>query len=715
MAKRIPTEIEMHGKVRVDEYYWLKDRENPEVIAYLEAENTHARAVMAHTEPLQQKLFDEIRGRIRKTDESVPYLKGGDYYSLRYREDGEYAIHMRRRGSLEAPAEILLDENELAEGHEFFSMAGREVSPDGAVLAFAVDYIGRRQHTVRFEELETGRLLPDEIQSVSGNLAWAADSRTLFYAAMDPVTLRWDRIFRHRLGTDPAADVLVYEEEDDTFSVSVEVSTSRRYLLILSSQTMTTEVHTLLAADPTGSPRVLAPRERGHEYDVDHYAGRFFIRSNSEAPNFRLLAVSEEAPDRQNWEECVPHREDVLLSDFALFRDHLVLAERAGGLTCLHVVPWSGEGEHCLEFQEPAYHVRLGDNFEPDTEVLRFEYTSLTTPTSTFDYNMRSRERRLLKTEEVVGGYDRGRYRSERLFAPAADGTEIPISLVYRSDLRREGGGPLLLYGYGSYGISIDPAFQSARLSLLDRGFTFAIAHVRGGQEMGRRWYEDGKLLRKRNTFTDFIACGKYLIDRGYAAPDLLFATGGSAGGLLMGAVINLEPELFRGVVAAVPFVDVVTTMMDDAIPLTTGEYDEWGDPRDPALFDYILSYSPYDNVEPKAYPHLLARTGLHDSQVQYWEPAKWVARLRATKTDDHLLLLKTDMGAGHGGASGRYRRYRDVALEYAFLLDLAGLSGVDRPPALPHARPPAPPQARPPTPPHAHPPAPPRARPQSG
>ena len=677
-AKQVPHKLTTHGHVRVDPYYWLNDRDAPEVIAHLEAENAHTDAVMEPTKGLQDDLFEEIKGRIQETDLSVPYRDRGYYYYHRYEAGKEYPVFCRKKGSLEAAEEVMLDGNELSQGHDFFSVGRRAVSSGEDILAYAVDTVGRRQYTVRFKDLNTGEVLEDELTDVTANLAWAEDNRTLFYADQDPETLRAYRIFRHVLGTERSADHLVYAETDETFRCHVHKTKSRRFLLIGSTQTVSSEYRYLEATDPSGEFRVLEPREGDHEYGVDHVGEHFYILSNLEARNFRLLRTSTETPGRASWEEVIPHRPDVLLEDFEVFRDFLVLSERRAALSELRVLPWlevspSGSGGHYLEFDEPAYVAYTAENFDFDTSLLRFRYSSLTTPMSVYDYDMKSRKRELLKREPVLGGFSPDDYVTERLWAEASDGTRVPISLVRRADVAVDGKSPLLLYGYGSYGHSIDPFFSAARLSLLDRGFVFAIAHVRGGEELGREWYEDGKLLHKRNTFTDFVACAEHLIQARYADPKRLFAAGGSAGGLLMGAVINLRSDLFLGVHAAVPFVDVVTTMLDESIPLTTSEYDEWGNPNEKEFYDYILSYSPYDNVQAVEYPHLLVTTGLHDSQVQYFEPAKWVAKLRELKTDQNRLLLKTEMSAGHGGVSGRYKRYRETAFEYAFFIDLAG------------------------------------------
>lgn len=677
MAKMQPTDVS-GPRTRTDDYYWLRERENPEVIAYLEAENAYTEAEMAHLKELEDALFEEIKGRIKEDDASVPYREGHYFYYTRYEEGKEYPIYARKKGALDAAEQIMLDANVLAEGHEYFAVTGRQISANQDILAYSVDTIGRRIYTLKFKNLTTGEVLPDEIPEVTGNVAWANDNRTIFYTKQDPTTLRWHQIYRHILGTDPATDELVYEENDDTFSAFVFRTKSKRYILIGSQQTLSSEYRYLAANDPMGTFQVIQPREDNHEYNVDHFGDHFYIRTNEGAQNFRLVKTPVTATGKANWEEVIPHRADVLLENFEMFKDHLVLSERKDGLIRLRVRPWDGSGEHYIDFGEPAYLAYVETNREFDTPVLRYGYTSMTTPTSIYDYHMETQEKTLMKQDEVLGDFDSARYTTERLYATARDGVKVPISLVYRTDLFEQNGtAPLLLYGYGSYGYSLDATFSSARLSLLNRGFVYAIAHIRGGQEMGRQWYEDGKLLKKKNTFTDFIDSGEYLVAENYADPERLFAMGGSAGGLLMGAVINMRQDLFTGVVAAVPFVDVVTTMLDDSIPLTTSEYDEWGNPNDSTYYDYMLSYSPYDNVEAKDYPNLLVTTGLHDSQVQYWEPAKWVARLRALKTDQNRLLLKTNMDAGHGGASGRYKRYRETAFQYAFLLDLAGIQSV--------------------------------------
>ena len=674
VAEKKPKELTIHGDTRVDDYFWLRERENPEVIAYLEAENAYTEAMLEHTKPLQEKLYEEIVGRIKQTDESVPYFWNGYHYYTRFEEGKEYPIYCRKKGSMQADEEIMLDVNKMAEGYDYYQVVGLEVSPDNTWLAFGVDTVSRRKYTIYFKNLKTGEILDENIPLTTGGSAWANDNKTIFYSVKDPQTLRTYKIFRHTVGTNPEHDQMVWHEADETFSTGVYKTKSQDYIMIGSWSTLSTEYRFLDASDPNGDFRIVQPRERDHEYSVDHYGDHFYIVTNWKAKNFRLMKTPVERTRKRNWVEVIPHRQDVLLEDIEIFKNHLVLEERKDGLTHLRIRRWDGSKDHYLDFGEAAYTAYVSTNPEFDTPVLRYGYTSLTTPNSTYDYNMDTGEKTLLKQQEVVGDFSPENYRAERLYARAEDGTRIPISLVYRTNLDRSKPAPLLLYGYGSYGYSMNPAFNSARLSLLDRGFIFAIAHVRGGQELGRQWYEDGKLLKKKNTFTDFIACAEYLLSEGYTTTEQLFAMGGSAGGLLMGAVINMRSDLWKGVIAAVPWVDVVTTMLDDTIPLTTSEYDEWGNPNDKTYYEYMLSYSPYDNVEAKAYPAMLVLTGLHDSQVQYWEPAKWVAKLRALKTDDNPLLLKCDMSTGHSGASGRFKRYKETALEYAFILDLAGI-----------------------------------------
>ena len=673
VAQKRPHRLELRGDVRIDDYYWLRSRDDPEVVGYLEAENEYLDERLGHTRQLQARLFEEIKGRIKQTDMSVPYRDGTHRYYWRYEDSKEYRIYCRQRVN-ECEEQVILDVNTVAAGHEYCDVEIIDITPSEEVLAYAVDTVGRRQYEIRFRDLISGKTLTDLITDATSNAVWANDNLTCFYTRQHPTTLRSFQVYRHTLGHDVSTDELVHEEDDDTFSCDVAKSRSRRYILIASHHTLTTEYRYLNANRPRGRWSIFLPRQRGHEYYIDHYRDRFYVRSNAGSENFKLVETDETLHGFEYWRDVIPHREDVLLETFELFKEFLVVQERFEGLVRLRVRPWNGSDEHEVQFSEPTYDAFIDvHNCVPDAHVLRFGYSSLCTPASTYDYDMRTCRRTLLKREEVVGDFDSERYQTQRVFAVAVDGRRVPISLVARRDTPKDGTSPLLLYGYGAYGISMDADFFSPRLSLIDRGFIFAIAHVRGGQELGRRWYDDGKLMEKKNTFTDFIACAQWLIDLGYTSSDRLFAMGGSAGGLLMGAVLNMRPNLFHGVVAQVPFVDVLTTMLDENIPLTTGEYDEWGNPAEENVYAYMKSYSPYDNVSAGSCSHLLVLTGLHDSQVQYWEPAKWVAKLRALKTDDNLLLLRTNMDAGHGGASGRYHRYRETALQYAFLLDLVG------------------------------------------
>lgn len=674
VAKVVPKQLEKHGNVRTDPYYWLRERDNPEVKHYLDSENKYTQAMMAHTQGLQDKLFTEFKTRIKQTDVSVPYRKDGYFYYSRVVEGKDYPVYCRKKGSLDAPEEVVVDVNRVAEGHKFCSVQRPNVSPGGDIAAYAVDTAGRRFYTLQFKDLKTGQPLKDTIANLTGNVEWANDNKTVFYSKQHPQTLRSYQIYRHVLGTDPARDPLVFEEKDNTFRCFVSKTKSKKYIMIGSTQTLSSEFRYLDADKPAGEFRVLQPRQRDVEYEVDHHKDQFYIRTNLKAKNFRLMKTPVTQTAVQNWKDVIPNRGDVFLEGVELFKDNLVAVERKNGLLQLRVMPWSGAGEHYLDFGEPAYVAFPSDNYEMDTPLLRYSYSSLTTPHSVYDYNMASRDRKLLKRDEVLGGFDSKNYKTERLYATAQDGVRVPVSLVYRTNFKKDGTNPLFVYGYGSYGFSTDADFNPYVVSLLDRGFVFALAHVRGGQEMGRAWYEDGKLLKKRNTFTDFIACADYLVKEKYADGQRVFANGGSAGGLLMGAIMNLRPDVFKGVIADVPFVDVVTTMLDDSIPLTTNEYDEWGNPNDKTYYDYILSYSPYDQVKAQKYPNVLVTTSLQDSQVQYFEPAKWVAKLRATKTDQNVLMLKTEMEAGHGGVSGRDKRYRETALRYAFFLDLAGV-----------------------------------------
>ncbi len=674
VAEKKPTELTTHGDTRIDNYYWLRERENPEVIAYLNEENAYRESVMKETEELQENLYEEIVGRIKQDDQSVPYLKNGYYYYTRYEEGKEYPIYCRKPGSLDAEEEIMLNVNEMAEGYSYYAVSGLSVSTNNRFLTFGVDTVSRRKYTIYVKDLTTGRILDDQIPLTTGGSTWANDNKTIFYTMKDEQTLRSKAIHKHILGTPASQDQLVYSEDDETFSTFVYKTKSKQYIVIGSGSTMTNEYRVLDADKPEGDLKVIQPRVRGLEYSISHLGDHFYIVTNLDAKNFRLMKTPVNKTTKENWTEVIAHRSDVMLEGIDLFSNFMVVDERKEGLNHLRIINMKDGSEHYIDFWEEVYTAGVSANPEFETETLRFYYTSLTTPASTFDYNMVTREKELLKQQEVLGDFDPENYEAKRIFATASDGKKIPMSVVYRKGIELNGENPTLIYGYGSYGATMDPGFSSVRLSLLDRGFVYAIAHIRGGQMLGREWYEDGKLLNKMNTFTDFNSCSEALINNGYTNPDKLYAMGGSAGGLLMGAVINLRPELYNGVIAAVPFVDVVTTMLDETIPLTTSEYDEWGNPNEKEYYDYMLSYSPYDQVEEKEYPHLLVTTGLHDSQVQYWEPAKWVAKLRDMKTDDNLLLMYCNMETGHGGASGRFERYRETAMEYAFLLMLEGI-----------------------------------------
>jgi oligopeptidase B len=673
IAKIIPKTLEKFDSVRNDNYFWLNDRENPEVIDYLNKENAYYKKMTAHTKPFQKELFEEMKGRIKEDDESVPYLYNGYYYITRFEKGKDYAIYSRKKGSLSAKEEILFDCNALAKGHSYFQLGGLSISPNNKYATFAVDIIGRRIYTLKFKNLETNEILEDTIENTSGDSTWANDNNTIFYTQQDKVTLRSDKVFKHKLGVDSAKDKLVYNEKDDTFNVDVSKEKSKKYIVISSSSTMTTESRILLADNPDGKFTVFQKRKRGLEYDISHFGEHFYVVTNKDdATNFKLMKTPEIATSIENWEDLIPHREDVLLEDIDIFKDFLVVEERSNGLNKIRIMPWNGKGEYYLPFESETYTAYTTTNVDFDTDILRYSYQSMTTPSSVIDFNMKTKTKEIKKEHQVLGGkFDKNNYTEERIWATAKDGTKIPISMVYRKGLKKDGSNPLLLYAYGSYGHSMDAKFSSTRLTLLDRGFVFAIAHIRGGEDLGRQWYEDGKLLKKKNTFTDFIDCSKFVIDQKYTSPEHLYAEGGSAGGLLMGAVVNLAPELYHGIIAQVPFVDVVTTMLDETIPLTTGEYDEWGNPNVKKYYKYMLSYSPYDNVRKQNYPNMYVSTGLHDSQVQYWEPAKWVAKLRSLKTDTSVLYLDTNMDAGHGGASGRFEAIKELAKEYSFLLDL--------------------------------------------
>jgi oligopeptidase B len=685
LASKRPHNLEMHGDVRVDNYYWMrlsdeqkeaeaKDEQTQEVLTYLTAENDYTKAVMQHTEDFQVKLFQEMKGRIKETDESVPVKDNGYWYYTRFEEGKDYAFYCRKKDSLENAEEVMIDGPSLAEGKSYWALGGMTVSPDNQWIAYGVDEVSRRVYRVFFKELATGKISDDVLEGTTGRATWATDNKTLFYSKRDPQTLREFQIWKHILGTPQDQDILVYEEQDETFSCFVFKTKSEKYIVIGSSQTLTTEYRVLEADQPNGAFRIFQARQREMEYAIDHYGDYFYITTNWNAKNFKLMRTELDKTNMESWEEVIPHREDVLLEGVEMFRDFMVIDERKNGLTQLRIKRWDGTQEYYLPFEDAAYSAGVGANPDFNTEILRYGYTSMVTPMSTFDFNMVTQEKILLKQQEIVGGYNAADYHCERLMVPVSDGTLVPVSLVYKKGFERNAQSPLLLYAYGSYGHSLDAGFGSARLSLLNRGFAYAIAHIRGGQEMGRHWYDNGKLLQKKNTFTDFVDCAQYLVNEQFTASDRLFAMGGSAGGLLMGVVANMAPQLFKGIISAVPFVDVVTTMLDETIPLTTFEYDEWGNPNDEEYYQYMKSYSPIDNIEQKSYPNILVTTGYWDSQVQYWEPAKYVAKMRDLKTDQNRLLFWCNMDAGHGGKSGRFEALKEVALEYAFMLDLVGI-----------------------------------------
>ena len=688
-------EMTIHGDTRVDDYYWMrltdeqksakdKDSHTQEVLDYINAENAYTQKRLKHTEKFQNDLFDEIVGRIKKDDESVPYLDNGYYYYTRYEKGKEYAIHCRKKGSLDGDEEVIMDENELAEGFDYFAIGSMSVSPDNQWLAFGVDTLSRRFYEINFKNLNTGDILQQTIENTTGGVAWANDNETVFYTSKNKVTLLSEKIYRHKVGSDYKNDALVYTEDDESYYIGVSRSKSGEYIIIYNSSTLVSDYHILRADNPEGDFKNFSPRGAAHEYGIDHYKDKFYIITNWEAKNNRLMETSEDATDMGNWKEVIAHRNDVHLLGLEIFNNHLVISERKDGLRGLRVMNQKTGSDEYINFGEQTYTARISVNEEFNTNILRYGYTSMVTPSSTYDYNMDTGEITLMKQQEVVGGYDQSLYRSERHYAPGRDGQPVPISLVYKKDLKNDPtfnnqGAPdnpqnLLLYAYGSYGSTRDPYFSSTRLSLLDRGFIYAIAHVRGSQIYGRQSYDDGKMLNKKNTFTDFIDAGKYLVIEGLTDSNHLFAEGGSAGGLLIGAVVNMAPELWKGTIAAVPFVDVVTTMLDASIPLTSNEWDEWGNPEEKKYYDYMLSYSPYDQVEDQIYPNILVTSGFFDSQVQYWEPLKWMAKLRDHWQGENNLYLHMNMDAGHGGKSGRFRRYREVALEYAFLFDLAGI-----------------------------------------
>jgi oligopeptidase B len=679
VAEKKPVKLVAHGDTRTDDYFWMNDffKKGPDsnkVLEHLSAENKYYETMMAGTNLLQEKLYEEMKARIKEKDESVPVFLRGYYYYTRLIEGKDYYLYCRKKGSLDAKEEVLLDVNAMAEGHKYYAASGFSISMDNKLLAYGEDLVSRRQYTIYIKNLETGETYKDAIPQTEGDPVWANDNKTIFYTTKNPVTLLSEKIRRHSLGTDPAADVVVYEEKDPTNYISLGKTRSDQYILITSGATLSSEVRLLDANKPNGIFTLFQPRMKEVLYYVDHANDRFYIQTNKEARNFRVMTAEENNTSVGAWKELVPHDKDVLIQHFELFKNFLVISERKNGLSQLHIIQTKDHTAHYLAFDEPAYSAGIGANPDYNAETLRFNYNSLTTPATVYDYNMVTRKKKLMKQQEVVGSFKREDYVTERLYATATDGTRVPISLVYRKGFVKDGNSPLVLYGYGSYGNSIDASFSSVRLSLLDRGFAFAIAHIRGGQEMGRYWYEDGKMMKKKNTFTDFIDCAGFLVKEKFTSPAHLYAIGGSAGGLLMGAVVNMRPDLWKGVIAAVPFVDVVTTISDSTIPLSTNEYDEWGNPANKESYFYMKSYSPYDNVVKQNYPNMLVTTGLHDSQVQYFEPEKWVAKLRDYKTGNNILLLHTDMEAGHGGASGRFKALKDRAREYAFIFALEGV-----------------------------------------
>ncbi|MFP6567608.1 MAG: S9 family peptidase [Dehalococcoidia bacterium] len=671
-AQKIPKSSTLHGDARVDDYFWLRDRNSPEVTSYLEAENDYTQEMMKDTEELQQTLYEEMVARTKEDDASVPARKADYFYYTRREKGQNYAIHCRKQGSLDAEEEIILDENELAQEHDYFRVGIFSVSPDHNTLAYSVDTNGGESYALRFKDLSDGRDLAEIIEDTYYSFSWGNDNRTVFYTRIDAAH-RPDRLFRHELGTDPSDDVLVFQEKDDAFFMWVHKTRSGRYILMGLESNVTSEFRYLDADNPSGEFRMVEPRKQDVEYDVEHQGDRFYIRTNQDAVNFKLMSAPVTDPSAQNWGEVIPYDDDVMITGIDAFADFLAISQRIGGLPVVTIRSMSGD-ERKIEVQEPVYDIGLGDNREFESDTLRYEYSSGVTPHSVFDYDVNNRTRELKKETEILG-YDRTNFETSRIHATAPDGTNVPISLVFRKGALDHGPAHVLLMGYGSYGISMDVGFRSNQVSLLERGVVIATAHVRGGGEMGRRWHDNGKYMHKTNTFTDFIACAERLIDAGYTTPEHLAATGGSAGGLLMGAVTNMRPDLFRAVIAHVPFVDVLTTMLDETLPLTVGEWEEWGNPNQEDYYHYMKSYSPYDNVEAKAYPDMLITAGLNDPRVSYWEPAKWSAKLRDMKTGDNVLLLKTNMGAGHGGVSGRYEQFKEVAFEYAFILKRLGLT----------------------------------------
>ncbi|MDI9356296.1 MAG: S9 family peptidase [Chitinophagaceae bacterium] len=674
-AKKVSREFVNHGIKRVDNYYWMRERDSKDVLEYLKSENTYREEVFGYTKPFEDSLFQEMKKRIKEDDESVPLFQEGYYYIERYITNGEYPIYVRKKGSIDAPDELLLDGNKRGDGKSFYDIGELDVSLNQKILAYAEDTIGRRFYDIYFKDLETNEEIQDCIPHTTGNFVWLNDNKTIIYTKQDPNTLRSYEVYAHTIGTSFEKDRKIFGEGDETFNVFVDKSKSSQYIFIHSESTLTDDVF-VIPADVKNEemmiPQLIARRDVGHKYSVEHFGEYFYILTNSDsALNYRLVRVPIKnltAP----WEEIISHRKDCLLEDIEVFRDYFVLSEKKDGLSKLRVKSWDGKEDYYIETSDPAYNISISDNVEINTSVLRYEYTSLTTPYTVYDIDLKTKKEEIKKRSHVLGSFKPEDYVSERIYVNARDGVKIPMSIVYKKGIKKDNSNPALIYGYGAYGIATEPSFSSKRLSLLERGFIFAIAHIRGGEDLGRQWYEDGKLLKKKNTFYDFIDCSEYLVNNGFTNPEKLFAMGGSAGGLLMGAVMNMRPDLYKGIIAAVPFVDVINTMLDETIPLTTSEYDEWGNPKTKEYFEYMLSYSPYDQVEAKNYPNLLVITGYHDSQVQYWEPAKWVAKLRNMKTNNNMILFYTNMDSGHGGASGRFESLKETAMTYTFLIKLA-------------------------------------------
>lgn len=684
IADKQPEILEKHQDVRTDDYFWMrltdaqknakvKDEQTQKVYDYLTAENSYYEASTKHTKDFQSYLFEEMKGRIKEDDESVPYKSNGYFYITRYEKGQQYPIYSRKKQTLEAEEQIMFNVNDQAKGYDYFQLGGLSISPNNKLTTFATDTVSRRQYTIQIKNLETGEVYPDKIENTTGGAIWANDNKTLFYTKKDTETLRSSQIYRHVLGTDVASDVLVFEEQDETFGVFITKTKSKKYLVIGSYSTVSNEYQVLEADNPTGAFKIIQQRERDLEYDIAHYKNHFYIKTNKDgATNFKLMKTPEHNTSKENWIDVIPHREDTLLEDFSIFEEYLVLEERNNGLNKIRIKRWDAKQDYYLPFTEETYSVSVYNNPEFDTDIIRYSYNSMTTPNSVIDFNMKNQSKIIQKEQEILGGkFDKNNYISKRIWVTARDGKKVALSIVYHKDTKLTKDTPILQYAYGSYGYTISDGFSTTRLSLLDRGFVYALAHIRGSEYLGRDWYDDGKMLNKKNTFNDFVDCSKYLVDNNYTSPNHLYAMGGSAGGLLMGAIVNMNPELYNGIIAAVPFVDVISTMLDDTIPLTTGEYDEWGNPNDKEYYDYMKSYSPYDQVTSKAYPNMLITTGLHDSQVQYWEPAKWIAKLRAARTNDNMLFLHTNMEAGHGGASGRFDSLKETAEEYSFLLML--------------------------------------------